>query len=54
MPFVLMKQSTNFLVAVTPLSSLQESLTAGRQRELVFYEHLGLGSAAETKRDKPS
>ncbi len=50
MPVVLAAKATSFSVAVAPLSSLQESLSAGRQRNLVF--HLGLGFAEERKQNK--
>lgn len=52
--FVLLIKATSFLVTVTPLSSLQDSLSAGRQSKLMFHRNLGLGFAVERKQDKAS
>lgn len=54
MPLVLLIKDTSISVAITPLSSLQESLSAGWQWSLLFHWHLGLCFAADGKQNKPS
>lgn len=51
MLFVLMIEAMTFSVAVTPLSSLQESLPARRQRNFMLHGRPGLGSAVERKQE---
>lgn len=51
MLFVVMIEAMTFSVTVAPLSSLQESLSAGRQRNLVFNGCFGLGFAVERKQE---
>lgn len=51
MLFVVMIEAMTFSVTVAPLSSLQESLPAGRQRNLMFNGRFGLGLAVERKQE---
>lgn len=51
MLFVVMIEAMTFSVTVAPLSSLQESLSAGRQRNLMFNGRFGLGLAVERKQE---
>ncbi len=51
---VSMIKKTSFLVTVTPLSSLHESLPAGGQRSFLLNRNSGLCFAVERNHDKPS